>query len=185
MKKISLFLILSALIISSAYSQDESMKKWMDYMTPGDVHKQMEKCSGKWNVKTKMWMDPAAEPTVTEGTATGESLLGGRYLMMKHSSTMMGMPFEGISIDGYDNATKEYNSIWMDNMGTGIMYMTGKWNESTKSVEYKGKMVDPMTGGLEDIRSIVKTLDDGSMYMEMWGSKDGKDIKWMESTMTR
>ncbi len=33
----------------------------------------------------------------------------------------MGMPFEGMGIDGYDNLAKQYVSTWVDNMGTGIM----------------------------------------------------------------
>jgi len=44
----------------------------------------------------------------------------------------MGMPFEGMGLDGYDNASKEYISIWIDNMGTGIMYMKGKWMKIQK-----------------------------------------------------
>ncbi len=35
-------------------------------------------------------------------------------------------------------------------MGTGIMYMVGEWDEATKTVNFKGKQTDPMTG--EDIR---------------------------------
>ena len=31
----------------------------------------------------------------------------------------MGMPFNGLSLEGYDNAKKEFTSIWIDNMGTG------------------------------------------------------------------
>jgi len=151
MKKLFLFsciFIFTASFVNLTYSQDDNMKKWMDYMTPGNEQKEMAKCSGDWKVHSKFWMAPGGEATVSEGTCTGEMILGGRYLVMKHKSTMMGMPFEGMSIDGFDNAMKIYNSVWVDNMGTGIMYMTGKWNETTKSVDYTGKMVDPMTGGL-------------------------------------
>jgi len=32
-------------------------------------------------------------------------IFGGRYLMLKQEGNMMGMPFEGMLIDGYDIAT--------------------------------------------------------------------------------
>ncbi|HJY63859.1 MAG TPA: DUF1579 domain-containing protein [Ignavibacteria bacterium] len=188
MKKLILFVIVFVFAFSSinTFSQDDEMKKWMEYMTPGDMHKSMAKCVGTWKTHNKMWMDPNTPATEVDGTSTGEMILGDRYLVMKHKSTMMGMPFEGMSIDGYDNATKVFNSIWIDNMGTGIMYMNGKWNESTKTIDYSGQMVDPMTGGMTDIRSTMKTNDDGSMYMEMFGKdKSGKEFKWMEMTMTK
>jgi len=188
MKKTFLFIFVLAFISSGVnvlFSQDDQMKKWMEYMTPGDVHKNMAKSAGTLKSHSKMWMAPGSEATETDGTVTGEMILGGRYLLMKHSSTVMGMPFEGMSLDGYDNATKMYNSVWVDNMGTGIMYMTGKMNETTKTIEYSGKMVDPMTGGMTDVRSTVKAKDDGSMYMEMFGMDNGKEFKWMELTYTK
>jgi hypothetical protein len=182
----TLFLTCAASFLNISYSQDEDMKKWMDYMTPGDQHKQMSKCSGDWKVNTKMWMAPGGEPTVTDGTASAEMILGGRYLVTKHKATMMGMPFEGMSIDGYDNATKMFNSVWLDNMGTGIMFMTGKWNEATKTTDYTGKMVNPLTAGYEDIRSVLKMNDENTMTMEMFGpGPDGKEFKSMVITYTR
>jgi len=188
MKKTFLFIFVLAFVSSSVnvlFSQDDQMKKWMDYMTPGDQHKSMAKCIGTWKTHSKYWMSPGGEAAETDGTTTGEMIMGGRYLVMKHSSTMMGMPFEGMSLDGYDNATKMYNSVWVDNMGTGIMFMTGKWDETSKTVNYSGKMVDPMTGGYNDFRSTMKVKDDGSMLMEMYGTESGKEYKWMELTYTR
>ena len=51
MKKILMILgiIATAGIFSllNAQSQEE-MKKWMDYMTPSDMHKEMAKWDGEW-----------------------------------------------------------------------------------------------------------------------------------------
>ena len=188
MKRI-IFSVLALVFISSAanvlYSQDDNMKKWMDYATPGDQQKSMAKCSGDWKTHEKFWMAPGGEAMESDGTCSAEMILGGRYLVMKHKGTMMGMPFEGMSIDGYDNSTKMYNSVWVDNMGTGIMFMTGKWNEEKKIIEYTGKMSDPINGGMSDIRSTLKMNDDGSSYTEMFGTDKGKEFKWMEMTMKR
>lgn len=187
MKKI-IFFVLAFIFAASAanvFSQDDQMKKWMEYMTPGEQQKNMAKCTGDWKTHEKFWMAPGGEAMESDGTSTGEMILGGRFLVMKHKGMMMGMPFEGMSLDGYDNASKTYNSVWVDNMGTGIMYMTGKWNEDKKIIEYSGKMTDSNTGGMNDVRSTLKFNDDGSSYMEMFGTDKGKEFKWMEMTVKR
>lgn len=166
---------------STSYSQDDNMKKWMEYMTPGDMQKMLAKGAGNWKMKTTFWMTPGTEPMVSEATATGEMVMGDRYLMTKVKGNMMGMPFDGMSIEGYDNALKIFMTTWIDNMGTGIMYMTGKWNESSKTINYTGKTCDPMTGGWVDVRQDVMFNNDGTTTMIMYGpGPDGKEFKTME-----
>ena len=173
-------------VTGSAFSQDESMKKWMDYMTPGDMQKMLAKGVGTWKVKTSFWMAPGTEPVISEATAVSEMILGGRYLSTKMSGNMMGMPFEGTSTEGYDNAANVFMTTWIDNMGTGIMYMTGKWDEAAKTISYTGKTVDPMTGGLVDVRQVVTYNSDNSTKMEMYGpGPDGKEYKTMEVISSR
>ena len=189
MKKLFLFaaaLFFTVSNINISYSQDDNMKKWMDYMTPGDMHKMLANGTGTWKAKTTYWMAPGGEAAVNEGSAVGEMILGGRYLMSKFTGSVMGMPFEGMSIEGYDNATKMFNSAWIDNMGTGIMYMTGKYDAATKQITYTGKAVDPMSGIFVDMRQIVTYNNDGSTKMEMYGpGPDGKEFKTMEVIFTR
>ncbi len=190
MKKYILFLtalFVSASFFNTSFAQDqEMMKKWQEYMTPGDMQKMLAKCTGIWKSKTTFWMTPGSEAQTSEATSTGEMILGGRYLMTKVSGNMWGMPFEGISIEGYDNAAKVFMSTWIDNMGTGIMYMTGKWDEANKQINYSGKMVDPMTSNWIDIREVVSFNTDGTTKMEMYcPGPDGKEFKNMELTSTK
>ncbi|HRE09916.1 MAG TPA: hypothetical protein PLN22_03740, partial [Ignavibacteria bacterium] len=60
---IALFTVLA--FTGNSYSQDENMKKWMDYMTPGDMQKMLSKGAGSWNMKTSWWMAPGAEAMVS------------------------------------------------------------------------------------------------------------------------
>jgi len=98
----------------------------------------------------------------------------------------MGMPFEGISTIGYDNARKILVNSWVDNMGTGMIYMEGVWNEATKSAEFKGKSTDPMTGTVLNIRQVMKIVDDNTQVLEQYTTPaDGKEFKSMEIKLTR
>ncbi|MEO8513541.1 MAG: DUF1579 domain-containing protein [Ignavibacteria bacterium] len=187
-KTLLIFIALFTVIVftGSTRSQDDMMKKWMDYMTPGDMQKMLTKGVGSWKVKTTFWMAPGGEPTLSDATANSEMVMGGRYLQTKITGNMMGMPFEGMSLEGYDNAAKVFMSTWVDNMGTGIMYMTGKWDESAKQITYTGKTIDPMTSNWIDVRQVVTYNSDGTTKMEMYGpGPDGKEFKSMEIISTK
>jgi hypothetical protein len=167
-----------------AQSQDE-MKAWQAYMTPGDVHKMLAKSDGKWKEDVSMWMQPGAPPTKSTSTCVNKMIMGGRYQESRHTGNMMGQPFEGISTVGYDNARKVLVSTWIDNMGTGIMYMEGTWDAASKSATFKGKATDPMTGKEMDVREVFTIVDDNTQKMEMFNVMNGQEFKTMEIMFTR
>lgn len=166
-------------------SSDEQMKIWTEYMTPGPMHEMMAKHTGKWKMTSKMWMDPNSEPVVSEGTVDAEMILGGRYLKMVAKFPWMGMQTEGWSLEAYDNGKKEFINIWIDNMGTGVAISTGKFDESSKSIVYNGKMYDPVSGKDTEFKSVSKMLNDDEMIFEMYGNMNGKEVKMMEIYYSR
>jgi hypothetical protein len=161
------------------------MKAWTAYMTPGNEHMQLAKAVGDWKGSTKMWMDEGQEPMVMDSRVQCEMALGGRYLTARYTGQMMGMPFEGISTMGYDNAAKKYVSSWVDNMGTGLIYMEGRWRDDVKGIEIKGMAVDPMTGKEMKMRQIMMMKDANTQVIEMYMDMNGKEMKSMEITLTR
>jgi hypothetical protein len=169
---------------ASAQTQDQ-MKAWADYMTPGDVHKMIAKWDGKWKEDVTFWMQPGAPPTKSNSTCVNKMILGGRYQQSTHSGNMMGQPFEGQGTLAWDNARKILISTWIDNMGTGIMYMEGAWDNATKSATMKGKTIDPGTGKGMDVKEIFTAVDDNTQKMEMFMTQDGKEFKTMEIIFTR
>jgi len=184
-KKIFLFLSVVLLMSSALIAQDEQMQVWMDYMTPGKVHQSMASFAGEWKTENKMWMAPGSEPMVTEGACTMEMLLGGRYLKSTHTGNFMGMPFEGVSIEGFDKATNTFNYVWIDNFGTGMMTMKGSYDDATKCITYKGMMVDPVQKKEVPVREVVNVGDPNKVVMEMFTEADGKEFKNMEIIFTR
>lgn len=165
------------------------MKNWQAYMTPGKEHEWLASSNGTWTTEATMWMEPGKPPITSTGTATNKMVLGNRYQQSNFKGTMMGMPFEGMSTMAYDNAKKVYISTWVDNMGTGMMVGEGPWDEATKSVTLKGKMVDPGAGtGQEcDFREVFRVVDNDHQVMEMYcpDPATGKEFKTMEIKFTR
>lgn len=162
------------------------MKNWQEYMTPGDMHKMMAKWDGEWTGEVTMWMYPGAPEQKSTSTAMNKMILDGRYQQSTHSGTMMDMPFNGVSTVGYDNHRKEFVSTWIDNMGSGMMVMKGPWDEATKTINLKGKVVDAGTKQDTDVRETFKIIDDNTQEMEMFMMMpDGKEFKTMNIKYTR
>jgi hypothetical protein len=158
---------------------------WMAYMTPGPMHKMLASANGMWDEDITMWMAPDAEPIKSTARCSNTMIMGERYQESFHKGNMMGMPFEGRSIVGYDNAKKMFQSTWVDNMGSGVMFMEGKYDENTKTIALAGKMVDPSTGKEQKIRETYKFVDDNNQLLEMYCTKDGKEFKTMEIKFKR
>jgi hypothetical protein len=180
--------LLMATAFNTAWAQmpDDAAKAWQNYMTPGKMHSWLAKWNGSWEAEVSQWMDPSAPPNKTQATIEQQATLNGLFSVGKFKSTMMGMPFEGHSTMGYDNAKKMFVSTWMDNIGSGIVVMTGSYDEATKTLHLKGKQTDPMTGQDSDIREEMRIVDDNTYVMTMYGAgMDGKEMKFMEGTFKR
>jgi len=91
-----------------------------------------------------------------------------------------------VGVTAYDNVSKQYQSSWIDNMGTSIMYMTGRHDAATKSIIFTGEMDDPMKPGTKvSLKEIIRITSPDSHTMEMYEIRDGKENKMMEIVYTR
>jgi hypothetical protein len=162
-------------------------KAWAESMTLGEPHKMLAKSAGTWTADITMWMADGAPPTKSTGSTVNTMLFGGLYQQSKHKANMMGMPFEGMSTVAYDNTEKKYVSTWIDNMGSGILVMSGDWDNATKSLNMSGKMKNPANGLECTEREVFKPVDDNHQTLEMYGPdpKTGKEYKMMEIQYTR
>jgi hypothetical protein len=165
----------------------KEMQEWMAYMTPGAQHKKLAAQAGEWTVATKFWMaGPDAPPAESAGTAKMKMILGGRFQMQEFSGTMMGMPFEGVGLIGFDNATKELTSVWVDGMGTGTMIAKGKPAAEKAPQSFTGEMVAP-DGSTYATRTVIteKGADEFVFEMFMKGGESPDEAKAMELTYKR
>jgi len=162
------------------------MKAWQEYMTPGDMHKLLASAEGKWDAEMRFWQSADAAPSEpSKSTVETKMALGGRYQVSEYKGTMMGVPFEGKETTAYDNAKKKFITTWIDNTGTGMMYMEGTYDAAAKSLNMAGKMIDPSTGQECDMRQVIKMVDDKTQVMEMYDTKGGKEYKSMEIKLTK
>ena len=171
--------------LSTHAQSNDDMKAMMAYATPGEIHKMMARSVGTWSCAISMWMSPGAQPMTSTAESKNEMILGGRYLQQTNTGNFMGQPFEGIGVTGYDNAKKIFVSTWIDNMGTGIMYLTGTWDAASNSLILTGTMVDPSSGKDLPVKETIKMIDDTHQEMAMYITAGGQEMKTMEIKMTK
>ena len=170
-----------------AAAEQEMMKKWQEAATPGEAHKRLESLVGNWSHTVRWSMTPDEKPTESKGTNTNTMILGGRFLKQETQGEAMGQPFEGLGISGYDNVRKEYNSVWIDSMGTGMMTGTGQFDAAQNAITEKGEFSCPITGNQHMIyRSVWKIIDPNHYTYEMYtAAPDGKEFRSMDIAYER
>ena len=159
----------------------------MKAATPGPQHEVLKKMAGDWNAKVTTQMDPSQPAQVQSSTSTLTMLMDGRYCQEVVSGQMMGQPFSGMGITGYDNVLGKYVSTWIDNMGTGIMTSTGTADASGKVITWAASMTDPVTGKVSKERMVTTIVDDDHHTLEMYGTPPGakKEMKTMTIEYSR
>src|SRR6185436_18356165 len=166
MKRITLILcsVLLLTTVKNLYAQQDPMKAYQDFMTPGAMHKWMAKFNGTWEADITGYMDPT-KPEKSKATNVNSTIMNGLYQVGDYTGNMMGMHFQGHSIMGYDNAKKMFVNTWIDNMGSGMILMTGKDSE---------------------IREVMQITDDNNYTLKMYGTgPDGKEMIFMEGAFKR
>jgi len=153
--------------------------------TPGAPHKVLASLVGSWKTKVKSWCDPNTGPMESTGTSEQKMLLGGRFLEQEFSGEMMGSPFTGIGVTGYDNHTRKYVSTWIDSMGTAILVFEGTVSADGRTITQESHYDDPIRGPVK-WRSVTRIIDNDTNTFEMYATyKEGKEEKMMEITYTR
>jgi hypothetical protein len=163
----------------------KTMEIYQKVGTPGEPHKKLAKLEGSWITRTRSWMEPGKPPMESSGACEQKPILDGHYLQQVYSGDMMGMPFTGISIMGFNNHTKKYESIWIDSMSTAVYLFVGTASADGKTITQECSYDDPARGPAV-WRSVTRFKDDDTQEFEMFlKPKGGKEEKMMEMTITR
>jgi hypothetical protein len=166
--------------------QQEMMKKMEAAGTPGPGHKALDAFVGNWKAEVKCWHEPGGSPQVSQGTAQAKWTLNGRFLEEDFQGEMMGKPFRGRSLIGYDNTKQTFNTVWVSDMGTSMFVSEGKGENGNKVITLEGKANCPATGQKDvPMKSVFRVLSPDKHVFEMFDGSKGQNAKVMEITYTR
>ena len=163
----------------------EMMKKVEAAGAPGPAHKALQGMVGNWKAEVKCWMDPAGSPEVSQATAKGTLTFGGRFLEEEFHGQMMGKPFTGKTLLGFDNIKQTFNSVWISDGQTSIFTSEGKGDNGNKVITLEGKASCAATGRKDvPMKTVLRLNSPDKRVLEMYDGSQG-NAKTMEITYTR
>ncbi len=170
----------------AAADPDAQFAEWAKLSAPGEQHKLLARLAGDWDVKSSFWFQPGAEPTHATGESRNQMELGGRYLISRYTSEVMGQPFEGIGTSAYNRVAGKFMETWIDSLGTGILEMTGHVTEDGAAIITTGEYLEPATKERIKTKSVTTFLDKDHYKIEMFNlMPDGSEFRSMELIYTR
>ncbi len=173
----------------AAKPDEAAMKKMMELSTPGEKHKVLEGMIGEWDYTITYKMAADAPEQKSTGTTSNKWILDGRFVESTVTGSMdMGdqsRKFNGIGLIGHDNVKGEYSSIWIDDMSTGIMTTSGKYDAASKTIKESGYMSCPMKGQHTKINGELRFIDDKHYSYTMYDASAKKPFKTMEIQYTK
>jgi hypothetical protein len=166
---------------------EADMQACMEAATPGEMHAHLAEGVGVWEGKTTMWMTPEAEPMESTCKTTISPIMDGRYVKCKTEGDMGGMPFTGFGIYGFDNVSQEFQTMWIDNCGTGMATGTGELSSDGKTMTWVLEYNCPITKKPTKMREVERRTGEDTMTLEIYGvaPHTGKEYKMMEIAYTR
>ncbi len=145
--------------------------------TPGKYHEALEYYIGEWDVTLAMVM-PGAPPQRSQGRATYEWLIQDRWVVQRvQAPEFMGVPYEGVTIIGYDNFAKNHVAASVSNMDTALNVVRGVVvDPNDRLTALYGTLDEYTTGELaKPYKVVTRVVDRNRHTVEVWDLGIGPD----------
>jgi hypothetical protein len=101
---------------------------------------------------------------------------------------VMGKPWTGLRITGYDNERKVFTRAMIgDGTSSGGVAMEGTWDENTRSITMPFKKFDPFTDEERNLKEVYRIIDENTEVLEIYTTdpKTKKEFKMLNIKWTR
>lgn len=171
MKKTTLLALCLSLAAGAASAQSR----------PGPEIEVLKADVGTWDATVELFAPGTSAPMTSAGTETN-TLLAGAWLITDFKGEMMGAPFAGHGVTGWDTTKKKYVGTWVDSMSVGLSLVEATYDAATKTMAGTMEGPDP-SGQVQKLKSTVVYKDAGTRVFTLSSAgPDGKDVKMMTIT---
>lgn len=168
-------------------SMQEMQERTREATTPGEHHEALARFVGEWDVEIAMLM-PGSPEQRSQGTATYEWLMEGRWLSQRIVGSIFGGEYESFSIIGFDNYAKNHVLVTVSSMDTAMNMARGLVVDPEGDVTAMYGTLDEYTTGEvhKPYKVVTRIIDDDSHVTEIWDLGIGTDgAKVLEFTYSR
>ncbi|MCC6284108.1 MAG: DUF1579 domain-containing protein [Phycisphaerales bacterium] len=168
-------------------TEEEAMQAMMEAGRLHGPHEFLGKTLGTYDCVMKFWMDPSQPPMEAKATAVRSWKIEGRWVQEDFSCPdLMGQPFQGYSLMGWDNIRRQFVTTWCDSMTTSLMVQHGSISRDMKTITSIGEMDEPTTGEIgKPVKYVTRQIDDDHAVLEAYEILYGDEFKVMEITYAR
>ncbi|MEZ6235277.1 MAG: DUF1579 family protein [Phycisphaerales bacterium] len=168
------------------FSPDD-MARMAAFGETNENHEHLSAMLGTWDGTMRWRPTPDADYLEFPGTAVREWVLDGRFVReVVTAEAPGGGAYEGLGYVGYNNFDHRYESIWMENMSTGVFSGHGVYDPETKVFTFFGDRRDPMTGRMITTWSEMDMSDPNRHTLKGWEyAADGTAYQSAEGVFTR
>ena len=155
----------AALLAAAGLMAAAQDKKAMEPPKPGPEHDLLRSLEGSWDIEARHCLDHGGG-AVTKGTETCALGCGGFWLITDHRSEMMGKPFLGHGVLGFDPLKRKYVLAWASSMSGTLIDFEGAYDKAAKTLTLTGDIPGPegkasqvkIAYGLKDPEHLTFTL---------------------------
>lgn len=162
----------------------KAMEEYRKTNAPGPEHELLKKLVGEWKIATKIFPGPGAPPIEAKGEAEAESAYDGRFVEMEVKGQIMGQPWDGSYVFGFDRFKKQYSLAIWTNVSTTLTTGLGSVDAAGSVLTYNVHMDDAQ--GARDTKFVIRFNADASHVLEAYDTVPGLgEIKVLESVFTK
>ena len=145
-----------------------------------DHQKSQTMFEGEWEATAKGQSDPSQPVQEWKGTCKNTLVLGGRFLQMEYKGELLGQPYEGYGLSGYDPEKKKHTLVWMDSLTTQMMHYEGECTDGCKTTTLTAELPGP-NGTTMKSRSVTRVVSPTEHVFEIYVTDpSGKESKMLE-----
>lgn len=151
---------------------------------PTKEHEQLRSRVGTWEATMKMMGMPGAGPGDSKGTSVMR-MVGDFWVVEDFTGTVMGEPFSGHGVCGYDPNKKKWVSTWVDSMTDHLTVMEGT-AEGPNKVTYVYEGPSDSGAGMVKHRLTSDCKDNDHVSLSFFETgADGKEKQTMQIDYAR
>lgn len=141
----------------AGFAAGKSLAQDVPMAEVGKEHKWLASLAGEYTAKVGGMMGES------DGTHRIESTLGGFWNVTHFESTMMGQPYKGIELLGYDPVKAKFVSVWADSMNPILTSLEGTYDVDTKTLTMRGPSIG-LDGAEAEMVNSTKFGDTGMVF---------------------